>query len=152
MSKKQPTYSIVIWTSILCLGFLLRGIGISNPPLDAHHTRQSDTVSIAMLMVEKNFTLLWPEIGWAGPDGGVVESELPLYSCIVAIGWYYFPLMEYAWPRILSILSWISLSRNSSHPPTMELYAGLQYTPPSPISSPAAMASKTNRIYHSSIP
>ncbi|MGC6510176.1 MAG: ArnT family glycosyltransferase [Myxococcota bacterium] len=85
----------------------MRLLGIENPPFDHHHIRQADTTSIAQFIQDNPTNFLWPKIGWAGADGGVVESELPLYAAITAMGWQIWPQAGPIWPRVLSIGFWI---------------------------------------------
>ncbi len=86
---------------------LLRLPGLSSPPTDIHHVRQSDTASIARNFVREGIDLLRPRIDWAGPDAGTVESELPLYTAATAALWRVSGTTGLAWPRGLSILAWL---------------------------------------------
>ncbi len=83
--------------------------GLSNPPTDIHHVRQSDTASVARNMAREGIDPLHPRIDWAGPDAGTVESELPLYNALVAVGWSGSGAPRaagWAWARGLSLLAW----------------------------------------------
>jgi len=84
--------------------------GLSSPPVDSHHVRQADTANIARNMLREGVDVLHPRIDWAGPAGGYVESELPLYAASVALLWRalgedYRP--DPTWPRLISILCWL---------------------------------------------
>lgn len=105
MLSKYPRASVVFLCLVL-IGLCLRLVGLENPPLDHHHVRQADTSSIAELMRDTRISLLWPKIGWAGAEGGFVESEFPIYTALTAFGWRIWPHAGYIWPRILSIFMW----------------------------------------------
>ena len=108
MKSNEPiNLSTVFMLCLILLGIGLRILGIDNPPFDHHHIRQADTTSIAMLMQHHPKNFLWPKIGWAGAGGGLVESELPLYSALTAAGWQILPESGPIWPRTLSIVSWL---------------------------------------------
>jgi hypothetical protein len=99
---------------VLLAGLLLRVTAIDSPPLDSHHVRQSDTSSMARVMMREGSDLLNPRIDWAGPEAGPVESEFPLYQALVAEGWRrlgspvgttYSP--SAAWARGISVIAWL---------------------------------------------
>jgi hypothetical protein len=95
---------------LVALALAPRLSGLDSPPVDAHHVRQADTANIARNMLREGIDVLHPRIDWAGPDGGYVESELPLYAASVALLWRalgqnYQP--EPTWPRLISILCWL---------------------------------------------
>lgn len=103
-------HTIVLIALLVC-ALLVRLPGLSAPPLDAHHVRQADTASMARVMARDGIDLLHPRIGWAGPDAGTVESELPLYAALTAAGWAALGDSDGhvpAWPRALSILAWLA--------------------------------------------
>ncbi len=94
----------------LLLAIAVRLPGIGNGPQDIHHVRQSDTSSIARNMARHGIDLLHPRIDWAGPDAGTVESELPLYNALVALGWPAqgaVPRGGYVWARLISVAAWL---------------------------------------------
>jgi len=116
MAPSNPTAArsrLLLPVVLLLLAVGLRFPGIGNPPLDIHHVRQSDTASIARVMTREGIDVLRPRIGWAGPDAGTVESELPLYAAATAAGWQAAARltpdrpMPYAWPRLVSALGWL---------------------------------------------
>ena len=99
--------SAIGWTLLLALGLGVRLIGLGQPPLDSHHIRQSDTASVARIMCRERLDPLHPRIHWAGPEAGTVESELPLYALVTALGWRLGGTCgEPGWPRLLSVLWW----------------------------------------------
>lgn len=102
-------FAAVPWVVLLGMGLSLRLIAVGNPPLDAHHVRQSDTSSIARIMCRDRIDLLHPRIAWAGADAGTVESELPLCAALIALGWRITGEGQgaYAWPRLLSVMWWL---------------------------------------------
>ncbi len=106
----RPRPHLVILAMLVVAAIALRLPGLGNPPQDAHHVRQSDTASIARIMARDGVDLLHPRIGWAGPSAGTVESELPLYNALVALG---FPdegpvtRAGYAVARSISVLAWL---------------------------------------------
>ena len=95
---------------LIVFAVAVRLSGVTNPPVDIHHVRQSDTASIARNMAREGLDLFHPRVDWAGPDAGTVESELPLYNALVAAGWSRSGstgAAGWAWARLLSILAWI---------------------------------------------
>lgn len=95
---------------LLLLAVGLRLPGLANPPVDIHHVRQSDTASIARNMAREGIDLLRPRIDWAGPDAGTVESEFPLYSALVALGWRVTGThgnWTWVWARGVSLAAWL---------------------------------------------
>jgi len=122
------------WTLLIAVGLGLRLVGVGQPPLDSHHIRQSDTASVARIMCRERLDPLHPRIHWAGPEAGTVESELPLYALITALGWRAGGGCDgFFWPRLLSTLWWalgglalaLWLRRRSDAPawPFLLLYA-----------------------------
>ena len=103
---RKANFHATMWLLLILLGIGLRLVGIDNSPLDHHHIRQADTASIAEIMRDSQISLFWPTIGWAGAEGGIVESEFPIYTALTACGWRLWPQMGYLWPRLLSILMW----------------------------------------------
>jgi hypothetical protein len=81
--------------------------GLSSPPTDIHHVRQSDTSSIARNFAREGVDLLRPRIDWAGPDAGTVESELPLYAAATAGLWRLAGTLSPVWPRGLAMVFWM---------------------------------------------
>lgn len=109
--RSRPSWSPSAVAPVLVLalvGLSLRGWGIDQLPVDAHHVRQADTAWMARLMVEQGVDLLHPRVGWAGPLAGPVEAELPLYPALVAGVWSLGagPLSPVV-PRVLSLLAWL---------------------------------------------
>lgn len=112
---REPRTGLLAGGALTALVILLaaaipRLFGLTAPPLDGHHVRQSDTASIARNMTREGVDLLHPRIDWAGPQAGYVESEMPLYAAAVAGLWRLASAGEdlpYALARGLSILCWL---------------------------------------------
>lgn len=105
----MSTRAAIIPILLLLVAVLVRLPGLANPPTDIHHVRQSDTASIARNMARDGIDLLNPRIDWAGPEAGTVESELPLYNALVALGWSRSgprSAAGWVWARLLSLLAW----------------------------------------------
>ena len=99
------------WWIVLLLGVLLRVVGLGSPPWDAHLIRQCDTANIARTMVREGIDPFHPRISWGGATGGTVESELPLYNSLVALGWTVTGTSgtsAWAWARGVSVLAWFA--------------------------------------------
>jgi hypothetical protein len=95
---------------LLVVAVAIRLLGVTNPPVDIHHVRQSDTASIARNMAREGIDLLHPRVDWAGPDAGTVESEVPVYNALVSLGWASSgtpTAAGWAWARLLSVLAWL---------------------------------------------
>ena len=105
----MPARAATILVLLVLVAVAVRLPGLANPPTDIHHVRQSDTASIARNMAREGIDLLHPRIDWAGPDAGTVESELPLYNALVALGWTRAGPRGgagWVWARLLSVLAW----------------------------------------------
>lgn len=70
--------------SVLLLALALRVPWIADPPLNHHHIRQCDTLSIVRALNEEGGDHLRPRVHWGGIDGAVVEAEMPLYAAVVS--------------------------------------------------------------------
>lgn len=75
------------WTDIriwIVLFFIVRLIGITNPPLETgHNWRQALTAMIARNFVEHRANLLYPEIDYAGSNSAIIGSEFPFYNYLI---------------------------------------------------------------------
>lgn len=80
LTEKLQTIEAVV------LGFfLVRLIGIMNPPLETWHSwRQTLTNSMARNMVEGHFSLLYPVVDTGGERTGIIGSEFPLFQTLIA--------------------------------------------------------------------
>lgn len=68
----------------LLLFFVVRLIGITNPPLESGHSwRQSLTNMVARNFYEGKAELLYPTIDVAGEKSGVMTSEFPIYNYLI---------------------------------------------------------------------
>jgi len=68
----------------ILLFFLLRLIGIINPPLEiSHNWRQSLTNMIARNFFEIDSNILYPRIDMAGNATGIIGSEFPFFNYLI---------------------------------------------------------------------
>lgn len=73
--------NIKIWIGFF---FLIRLIGITNPPLEiAHNWRQSLTNMITRNFMEHGANLMYPMIDMAGNKTGILGSEFPFFNYLV---------------------------------------------------------------------
>lgn len=73
---------IRVWIAIL---FLIRLIGITNPPLETgHNWRQSLTNMVARNFHEDGLDLLHPTVDFGGHRSGIIGSEFPIYNALIA--------------------------------------------------------------------
>ncbi len=64
--------------------FILRLIGITNPPLEiSHNWRQTLTNMIARNFLEMDANILYPRIDMDGNKTGIIASEFPLYNYLI---------------------------------------------------------------------
>lgn len=74
-------YDIRIW---ILFAFLIRLVGITNPPLEAGHNWRQTTVT----MVSRNFSetdsnILYPRIDFAGEKTGITGMEFPIFNYLI---------------------------------------------------------------------
>lgn len=70
----------------IILFFLVRLIGITNPPLDAAHSwRQCFTAMVARNFLEVDANILYPRIDMAGAKEDIVASEFPVFNYLIFI-------------------------------------------------------------------
>lgn len=75
----------------LLLFFLIRLIGITNPPLEiGHNWRQSLTNMVARNFYENGPDLLHPRIDMAGEKTGILGTEFPLFNYLIYLLSYLF--------------------------------------------------------------
>lgn len=68
----------------LVIFFLLRLIGITNPPLEISHSwRQSLTAMIAQNFLEHGPQLFYPRVDIGGIREGIIGSEFPLFNYLI---------------------------------------------------------------------
>ena len=78
---KQLFTNIRFW---IFLFFIVRLIGITNPPLETgHNWRQVITNMVARNMVEKEAQFFYPEIDMAGDLSGISGSEFPFFNGLI---------------------------------------------------------------------
>lgn len=79
--KSNYWIDIRIW---LFLFFLIRLVGITNPPLETgHNWRQALTAMIARNFVEQRANVLYPQIDYAGSGSGIIGSEFPFFNYLI---------------------------------------------------------------------
>ena len=80
-SIKRYLYHIRFW---IVFFFLIRLIGITNPPLEAgHNWRQSFTNMVARNFYEENSNIFYPTIDMSGNRNGTVASEFPIFNYLI---------------------------------------------------------------------
>ncbi|MCX6232697.1 MAG: glycosyltransferase family 39 protein [Bacteroidetes bacterium] len=80
---RKLLYRIEFWIIIF---FLLRLIGITNPPLEiGHNWRQALTCMIARNFYEGNHNILYPQIDMGGNQSGIIGSEFPFFNYLIYI-------------------------------------------------------------------
>jgi 4-amino-4-deoxy-L-arabinose transferase-like glycosyltransferase len=68
----------------ILLFFVVRLVGITNPPLElGHNWRQSFTAMVARNMVEQGPDLLHPKADYLGNSEGVIASEFPIFNYLI---------------------------------------------------------------------
>lgn len=82
LTKKFLT-DVRFWIVLL---FLVRLVGITNPPLEtSHNWRQSITAMIARNFHEEGIDLLHPRVDNGGERSGIIGSEFPLFNSLIAL-------------------------------------------------------------------
>ena len=75
--------NIYFWVFLF---FVIRLIGITNPPLEiAHNWRQSTVVMVARNFHEQHHNLLYPRIDIAGEKTGITGMEFPILNYSIAL-------------------------------------------------------------------
>lgn len=70
----------------IILFFLIRLIGITNPPVEGGHSwRQSFTSMVTRNLVEKDGNILYPRTDLAGEKEDIVASEFPIFNYLMLI-------------------------------------------------------------------
>ncbi len=83
-AKKMKKYALLI---ILTFALAMRLVHLNSPPIGVHQWRQTQTAMIARNFHEKGYKFFHPQIDWAGDDAGYAETDFPVYSFAVAIGY-----------------------------------------------------------------
>lgn len=75
----------VVLVIILALLLVLRIPGLSNPPVDYHNWRQSDTEAMAQNILENNFSVMYPQLNYDGPAPNYAQLEVPVVPLLIAL-------------------------------------------------------------------
>lgn len=79
--KRIPIQDIRLWIIVF---FLIRMIGILNPPLEVgHNWRQTTVTMVARNFLEVDNNILYPRIDIAGEKTGITGMEFPLLNYII---------------------------------------------------------------------
>ena len=107
MEKKQPLKYLVnpgdirFWILVL---FLVRLVGITNPPLEiAHSWRMVTTNMYARNFLEVDHNILYARVDMAGELSGITAKEFPIYNYLIylvslVLGWQHW------YGRLISLL------------------------------------------------
>ncbi|MEE8425170.1 MAG: hypothetical protein V3S11_05050, partial [Elusimicrobiota bacterium] len=98
MTKLQRALLVVL------VSVLPHLFGISSPPIDYHHHRQTQTSTIARNYHRNGMHFLQPQVNWAGPDQRHAATALPVYMYLLGLLWSVFSWGA-LWGRLLSIMS-----------------------------------------------
>lgn len=96
MTRLQRTLLVIAFSVLPHL------FGISSPPIDYHHHRQTNTAAIARNYHDNGMRFFHPQIDWAGPARGRAATEFPLYMYLIGLFWGVFGLGA-VWGRLISI-------------------------------------------------
>lgn len=84
LNKNQLKVIVTDFRFWILLFFLIRLIGITNPPLEiGHNWRQSLTNMIARNFLEVDANILYPRIDMAGENTGIIGSEFPFFNYLI---------------------------------------------------------------------
>lgn len=75
---------------ILLFALGIRAYSINSPPIGVHQWRQTQTAMIAENYYENGFSFFYPRINWAGGTEGYAETDFPIFSFVVALGYGLF--------------------------------------------------------------
>lgn len=91
-----PSFSLkrILLLIVLAFAFYFRLPGMSNPLLDTHSWRQTQTAMFARNLYRNHLNIFLPEVDWNGKDKGYIESEFQLYPFIVAVFYKIFGVRE----------------------------------------------------------
>lgn len=125
---QQRAGDIRFWVA---LAFVVRLVGINNPPLEtSHHWRQTSVLMVARNYAEQGIDLLHPRMDTAGDLTGITGMEFPLLNALVA--WCMMLFGDVHWPARLIVLMTGSLGVLFFHKlmdrhlgPRVALYAAL---------------------------
>lgn len=68
----------------ILIAFLIRLVGITNPPLEAgHNWRQTTVTMVARNFSESDSNILHPQVDFAGEKTGITGMEFPVYNYLI---------------------------------------------------------------------
>lgn len=100
MFNRPLTYIVLL--------FVVRLIGIANPPLEVgHNWRQTTVLMVARNYYEDGLDLLHPRVDMAGELSGITGMEFPLLNALIAIAGFVFGF-DAGWGRLINLIvsSW----------------------------------------------
>jgi hypothetical protein len=80
--KKAPDRLALL---LVAFFFVIRLLGITNPPTDGHAWRQSLTNMITRNLLEVEYNPLYPRIDMAGNKTGITGTEFPVYNMMSSV-------------------------------------------------------------------
>ncbi len=88
---------------ILVVGLCLRLYHVTQPFLDHHSWRQTDTAAIARNFYRNGFNVLAPQVDWVGAGRGVTELELQVTPYLTAFLYLFFGVKDWV-GRVVPII------------------------------------------------
>jgi 4-amino-4-deoxy-L-arabinose transferase-like glycosyltransferase len=101
-ARRLPLDCLLLLTWLAC-GLGIRLIKVSQPFVDAWSWRQADVAMIAENFYQHGFSLLYPQINWAGSAPGYVGTEFQLTPFMAALLYGVFGVQEWI-GRSVSVL------------------------------------------------
>ncbi len=84
MTSGSPISFTVAFRWVLLAYFLIRLVGISNPPLETGHSwRQSFTLMVSRNLSEESVNLLYPRTDAYGEGSDIIASEFPFFNFLI---------------------------------------------------------------------
>lgn len=93
-----------VFCVLLLIFFLAHLPGITNPPLDLHSWRQTDTAAVARNFSEESANIFMPRIDMRAQYSGVTGMEFPLYNALIYISNTVFGFAHWH-GRLISLLA-----------------------------------------------
>ena len=100
MFNRPLTYIVLL--------FVVRLVGIANPPLEVgHNWRQTTVLMVARNFYEDGLDLLHPRVDMAGELSGITGMEFPLRNALFALVGFVFGF-DAGWGRLINLIvsSW----------------------------------------------
>lgn len=97
-------FGVLVVVGWACANWLL--LRPDHITIDWNGGRQADTQTIAKYLASPGATLLWPQIAWSGDGPGYVETELQLYTALIAALMGVFGRAEWL-GQLISLLSMV---------------------------------------------